>query len=336
MPRHHLGAQQERVALARLHRDADAELARERRRPRPGGEHEGVGRHVALRRVGGADCAVGPVEAGDLRLLDDLDAHLAELRPESDGHRVGLHVPLSLQVEARLHAVVERRLDRLDLVLAEDVVRQVVAVLAHPFQAAQHLARLLGLGRRAHHAELPEVELDPVVDHLVDELEGALAERGERRGARVVVALVAVRPEAQQPGGQVRQVARPEVERRIRADEGAEAVDRQAGLGQRACLGRRDPAAIAPRRRGARADVRAVENRHLDVALAQVVRAAEAGDSGADDRDLHPGMPAVASTSISIPGMVKPVTIVVRTGRGAAKYSAQSSFQAPKSSALSR
>jgi hypothetical protein len=34
---------------------------------------------------------------------------------------------------------------------------------------------------------------------------------------------------------------------------------------------------------------------------AQVVGAAEAGDAAADDDDLHAGMPAVTSTSISIP-----------------------------------
>lgn len=47
-------------------------------------------------------------------------------------------------------------------------------------------------------------------------------------------------------------------------------------------------------------------------------------------------MPAVTSTSINIPGTVKPVTIVVRTGRGGGKYSAQWRFQAAKSSAFAR
>ena len=42
------------------------------------------------------------------------------------------------------------------------------------------------------------------------------------------------------------------------------------------------------------------------------------------------------STSISIPGTVNPVTIVVRTGRGAGEVSAQMRFHSPKSPASSR
>ena len=148
-------------------------------------------------------------------------------------------------------------------------------------------------------------------------LEAALAERGERRRAAVVVALVAVRPEAEQPRRQCGQVARPEVEGRVGPQQRPQAVDREPRLRQRARLRGRDPAAVAPRGGGARPDARAVDDRDVDVASAQVVGAAEPGDAPSDDDGLHDGMPAVASTSTSIPGTVKPVTIVVRTGRGA-------------------
>ena len=116
----------------------------------------------------------------------------------------------------------------------------------------------------------------------------------------------------------------------------AEAVHREPGLGQGPRLCRRDPAAVPPRGRSARADPRAIDDRDVDVPPAQVVRAAEAGDAAADDDDSHEGMPAVTSTSTSIPGTVNSVTIVVRTGRGGGKYSAQRSFHAPKSSARRR
>ena len=247
-----------------------------------------------------------------------------------------LTFPLVRQVEPCLDAIVQRRLELVDLVLAEDVVGKLVPVLPHPFEAAKHLSCVVGLGRGAHHAELPEFESDPVVDHRVYELKRALAEGGERRRAAVVVDLVAVRPEADEPRRQPREVARPEVERGVRVEKGAKPVDREAGLGQRARLGRRDPAAVPPRRGRPGADVRAVYKRDVDISLPEVVRAAKPRDAGAHDDHLHDGMPAVTSISTSMPGVVNPVTIVVRTGRGGGKYSAQSSFQAPKSDASSR
>jgi hypothetical protein len=118
--------------------------------------------------------------------------------------------------------------------------------------------------------------------------------------------------------------------------EGAQPVDGQPRLRQRAGLGRRDPAAVPPRGGGARADPSPFDECHLDVAPAQVVGAAETGYAAPDDDDLHAGTPAVTSTSIRMPGTVKPVTIVVRTGRGAGKYSAQTRFQASKLEASSR
>ena len=54
------------------------------------------------------------------------------LRAEAVDERVRLHVPLLVEVEARLDPVVQRRLEPVDLVLAEDVVRERVAVARMP------------------------------------------------------------------------------------------------------------------------------------------------------------------------------------------------------------
>ena len=172
-------------------------LRGERRRPRARGEHEVVAADVAGSPCGATRTTVsGAVELDHLGALEELDAHLAQLRREPVDERVRLDVPLLREVEAGLDAIVERRLELVDLVLAEDVVRELVAVPPHPLEAAQHLPRVLRLGGGADHAELPEIEVDPVGDHRVDEVEAGLAERRQRGRAAVVVALVAVRPEA--------------------------------------------------------------------------------------------------------------------------------------------
>ena len=96
-----------------------------------------------------------------------------------------------------------------------------------------------------------------------------------------------------------------------------------------ACAGAIHPP--LPHEEAVRAPTRArSDDGDVDVAATQVVGAAEPGDPTSDDDRLHDGMPAVASTSMSIPGTVNPVTIVVRTGRGAGKYSAQTAFHSSK------
>lgn len=181
-----------------------------------------------------------------------------------------------------------------------------------------------------------ELELDPVRGHLVDEVEHSPAEPRERSPPAPVVALVAVRPEAHEPGHEEGEVARAEVEGGVDAEERPEAIQGEAGLRERPGLRGRDPAAVAVRGGLAGADRPRLDDRHVGVTLAQVVGRAEAGHPAPDDDDLHEGMPAVTSTSISMPGTVNPVTMVVRTGRGAGNVSAQTRFQAAKSSARSR
>jgi hypothetical protein len=276
-------------------------------------------------------------EPGHACPLVELHTGLTQATSDLERHGRRSHVPLLRQVEAGLDARGERGLDRMQLVAEEQLVRKREAVLAHSLEALEDLARLLLACGRADHPQLVELELHPVVRHLVDEAEHTLAERREGRRARVVVAAVAVRPEAGQPGRQARQIARAEVERRVAAQERPHPVERQSGLWQRPGLRGTDPAAVAVRGSDARADGLRVEHNDLRVPAAQVVRAAQAGNAGADDRDSHlPGMPAVTSTSISMPGTVNPVTIVVRTGRGAGNVSAQTRFQASKSPALAR
>ena len=186
------------------------------------------------------------IEARDVALLHDLDAELAQPCAETLDQRVCLHVPLLGEVEAGPDAVVQGRLELMDLLLAEHVVRQLVALAPEPLEAAQHLAGAVGGARRADHAQLPHVEPTPSSAMPSIELEAAPAERRESDRPAIVVALVAVRPEPQQPGRQPRQVARPEVQRRVGPHERPQPVDRQARLRQRPGLGGSDPAAVPP------------------------------------------------------------------------------------------
>ena len=61
---------------------------------------------------------------------------------------------------------------------------------AHGLQAVQRLARLPFGRRGAHQAELVQLELDAVVHHGIHQLERAPAQRRERGGAAVEVALL--------------------------------------------------------------------------------------------------------------------------------------------------
>jgi len=65
-------------------------------------------------------------------------------------------------------------------------VRSLVAVPSHPSRLRSTLRASRAWTSRTH-AELPQVELDPVVDHLSVSSKTPLAERGERSRACVVV-----------------------------------------------------------------------------------------------------------------------------------------------------
>ncbi len=277
-----------------------AEQVRQRGRPRARGEHE-VSPAISPDAVRTSSNLVSawskPVaSAPSTSSTPIVRSFVAEARDE----RVRLDVPLRLEVEPSLDAVVERRLELVDLLVPEHVVGKVVAVCAHPLEAAEHLARRPPAFSVAQ--TMPSFQRSNVIPSATissTSSKDRLPERGERARAAVVVALVAVRPEAHEPGREPREVARggSRAPSRASAGRGARRPSARAPGAARPGPVRSSRRSPRTRRCGSPTCV-AVDERHLDVALSQVVGAAEAGDATADDDDLHDGIPAVTSISI--------------------------------------
>ena len=232
----------------------------------------------------------------------------------------------------------ERRLELVQLVVEDEVVGELVSELAHRQQLVELLAELHGVFRGHQHSLAVELELDPVGDHPVDEVEDPGSEAGDRRQAVVVGRGVAVGPEAQEPGRELGQLRGLEVERRVAVHQRPHPHQGQPRLRQRPSLGRAEPAAVPGR--GPAADAVGLDDSHRSAPLCEVIGAAEAGNAAADDH--HPpsvaqdGTPAVTWSSISSPSTANPVTRVVRAGGEPGKCSRNTLFQAPKSPASAR
>ena len=231
---------------------------------------------------------------------------------EPGGEGVRPHVPVLADEEARRSTSAdERRLELVQLVAGEDVVGQLVAVARASAPACAARARASSASaRRRTPCPACGARTRRRRPHLLDQVEDVVAEPGDRRRAVGVVALVAVRPEAQEPGREPVPVAGLEVERRV--------ADRRARASRTASA----PARAAARPARGRASRRWRTRRPLPTRLlsttvtsyavpAQVVGAAEAGDAAADDDDpaahaLAPATPAVTWSSIRMPGDREP------------------------------
>jgi hypothetical protein len=190
-------------------------------------------------------------------------------------------VPVLINREPGLHLGRQRRLELAQLRPDDDVVGELVTERAHRLELVQLRAgdvRALG---RDEHPEAMKLELDAVLPHLVDQREHALTEARDRLDAVTVIAVVAVRPEPQQPRRELEEVDRLEVQRRIGVEQRAHSVQGQSRLRQRTRLGRAYPPAVTPR--SAAADAVGFDDDDLQLALTQVVRAAEAGDARSHD-----------------------------------------------------
>ena len=168
--RHHRRLEQERVALARLHRQADAELAASGVVQEPAASRKASAGEVALRRLdararGRPRCRSGapPPPRRSRRRARAPPA-------EPLGERVRADVPLLRDVEAGLDAIRERRLERVQLVAHHELRRA-----ARSRSGASARARRAPCAPRAGSAVaqtmpvLVDLELDPVGRHLVDE-----------------------------------------------------------------------------------------------------------------------------------------------------------------------
>ena len=280
---------EEAVALAGLHREADADQLRERRRPRAGGEQERVGGVVALRGADAVDGrAVGRPRTSVTSASSTISTPISRSfvgdsrREASRGARASAGGPGSRR-RSRRRAPARSACSS---AVIEDVVGQVVAVGAHRLQLRELLARGLRLARGDQHPHPVKLELDAVLAHLVDEVEDVVAERGERLDAVLVVAGVAVGHEAQQPRRQLAAASRAlEVEGRAAVEQRADPVPGEARLGQRPGLRRAQPAAVAPG--GAAADGVGLEDRHVHAV------------AGAGSRPMHsPATPPPMTTTL--------------------------------------
>ena len=243
--RHLLGGEQEGSSPCRLHRDLHAE---------PGGDASSTNRRQARsgrrrhRRPVRADrrrCPCGRISITPAPSRNS--THLPQPRRKPVDERVRLDVPLVRQVEP---AFTRSLSDGSSSWISSSprTSSEKVGCTAASSRLRSTFPRVLLLRRRADHGRASR-------DRTRSRRQPS-RRRGRSRACRApprgrravgVVALVAVRPESEQPGRQAREVARPKVEGGVGAHERPQAVDREPGLRQRAGLRGRDPPAVAPR-----------------------------------------------------------------------------------------
>ena len=157
----------------------------ERRRPRPGREHDRVRLDVA---GGGAHVRQPRGPRGRAR---------TPRRPPGSRRRRGAATAASPAVNVsertcqcwRIRKPAstigdERRLELVQLGVGEDVVGQLVAEVAHRRELAQLGAGVVGAAGGVDHALLVELELDAVGAHLLDQVEHVVAEPRDRAPCR--------------------------------------------------------------------------------------------------------------------------------------------------------
>ena len=223
-------------------------------------------------------------ELDHLGALADLDAVAAQHVRQAGRDRVGPHVPVLADREPGASpssdSAGSSSCSSAPVMMSSG---SVVAVLAHRLQAcAARRARRRALRAAYTMPCLWSSHSTPSARISSTRSKMSWPRLRDRRRAVGVVALVAVRPEPQQPRRERGAVAGCEVQRRVAVEQRAHAVQRQPRLGQRAGLRRAQPAAV--RERGAAADPVALDDRHVEVAAAQVVGARQARDAAADDR----------------------------------------------------
>ena len=281
--------QRQAVALAGLHRDLQAQFAREQRRPRAAAEHELVRFDLVAARVVAARICRSPLDApaGDLGVPDELGA----LRPRHRScswltKRSGREMTVLRKVhgagDVHAHAGIER-----------GHLRPASSASASMPSARPNSAVRISSSQRvrgpAQHQQALLDEAEVASRQRGQLVEAAVARAAEiaqqRRGAANVFRRGRA-PELEAPVEEIPRQARLDVERRRGIPHPLETERHHARRGQRHEVARHEHPGVLERAAVALRGI-AVDDRHAPAAARAVIRDRQADDAATDDDDAH-------------------------------------------------